>query len=326
MIIAVAVMINIIFYVVEYVLQYSYWYSPSLFQYQLVLSAVSILVVLVVVFVFLISLEGIRDKMVGNLHRLLDELQSTNNWSPADLTKEICVDAISCNDELNDIVSVINQKSQQIKKHIEHLHLVNWYIHHEFNTPLATLALKLEKLQKEHPTIVVKPLLRDVYNLSTIIWSLGTLSSPWTQREKETVAVYDIIAEQVAILWVRYAQHTIELAWDRTVSIESNAIYFSMIIRNLVENALKYSDSWNKVIITVTKTSVTIKDFGEWMSAETMQFIWMPYWQKDPSRWIDHWFGLWLSLVKKLVDLLGMDIQVDSEEGVWTTVTLLFTK
>ena len=83
--------------------------------------------------------------------------------SPDDLGKKIEIKELSCDDEVFEIVEVLNQKNAQISRYVNHLQYVIGYIEHEFNTPLATLSLGLDRLQKKHPEVDIEMLKEDIF-------------------------------------------------------------------------------------------------------------------------------------------------------------------
>ena len=90
--------------------------------------------------------------MVVNLQKLITVIR---NQSPNDFHQKIELEQVSCDDEVFEIVTVLNERSEQIQQYIQHLKYVIGYIQHEFNTPLATLSLSLERMKKNNPNISI---------------------------------------------------------------------------------------------------------------------------------------------------------------------------
>ncbi|MNJ62872.1 Alkaline phosphatase synthesis sensor protein PhoR [compost metagenome] len=97
---------------------------------------------------------------------------------------------------------------------------------------------------------------------------------------------------------------------------------------NLLHNSIKFTPREGSIRVEALKTSdnhliVKIKDTGIGMDKETLMHIFERFYKADPSR--NRNFGgsgLGLSIVKKIVDLHSGVIQVQSEPGKGTEVTI----
>lgn len=278
-----------------------------------------------VVAVFLMNLDSIRDKMIENLKKLITIIRNQNEHN---FVKKIEIEDVSCDDEVFEIVSVLNMRSEQIEQYINHLKYVIGYIQHEFNTPLATLALWIERLKKKYPEVDVGSLEEEVHDLSKIMNSLSYLSSQEAKNITFTeLQPLSVVTKAVDLLSVTYSDANIQYFGDSDMVVHSSEIYLHIIIKNIIENALKYSGDEKKVDVYFYAdwSRIQIRDYGQWMSPEDIKKIGLPFWQWDESRGKNGGFWLWLTLVYELAELLWVQIQVSSQKGVWSTFTLLFT-
>ena len=102
---------------------------------------------------------------------------------------------------------------------------------------------------------------------------------------------------------------------------------------NLIGNSIKYNQSKGSVfcylkekIISDTKLELdfTIKDTGIGMSDEFIKDIFKPFVQANTGARTKYMgTGLGMSIVKNLLDKKGGTIQIDSEEGVGTSVNVI---
>jgi signal transduction histidine kinase len=97
-----------------------------------------------------------------------------------------------------------------------------------------------------------------------------------------------------------------------------------IILRNLIDNAYKYTPEQWTITITADTHIIKIVDTWEWIPADQIDHIWEPFWQADTSKWQDHGLWLGLALVHSLVTQLGWTIDVESSTA-WTTFTLRTT-
>ncbi|MHB2016826.1 MAG: response regulator, partial [Candidatus Xenobia bacterium] len=120
---------------------------------------------------------------------------------------------------------------------------------------------------------------------------------------------------------------TLELSLARPqVPIVSDADRLRQILINLVNNAIKYSDSGHIVLSLVLQPShlqVEVADEGIGIPPEHLQRIFDPFYQVDPSSTREReGAGLGLAIVHKLSTLLGGSLNVKSQPGTGSTFTL----
>lgn len=106
------------------------------------------------------------------------------------------------------------------------------------------------------------------------------------------------------------------------VMIYSDEFRFQQIVTNLLTNAIKYSDKGNitiKLFFPPGDSSImrlTVEDDGPGIRKEYLPHIFDPFTQDDQTNTRKHdGAGLGLSIVSRLVSLLGGNIKVTSEEG-----------
>jgi signal transduction histidine kinase len=114
--------------------------------------------------------------------------------------------------------------------------------------------------------IETKSLEEEIHHLSKIVNSLSYLCS---QHEKEvtlhSVALVSIIKKVEAVLTATYPLAKINFTQDKTNTVQSNEIYLHIIIKNIVENGLKYSGENKTVDITRDnkEQTLSIQDYGQ---------------------------------------------------------------
>lgn len=107
----------------------------------------------------------------------------------------------------------------------------------------------------------------------------------------------------------------IECDIEENVRIYSDESLLEIIWNNLLSNAVKFTDAGGKIYVclrhTETGATVEVRDTGCGMSRETGERIFEKFYQGDKSR-SGEGNGLGLALVKRVIDMLGGDIRVES--------------
>ena len=107
--------------------------------------------------------------------------------------------------------------------------------------------------------------------------------------------------------------------------------HLSGILINLIDNALKYTDKPPQVTITILEKQasilVKVEDKGTGIEKKYIRKVFMPFF-RVPSGNIHNvkGSGLGLSYVKKICDLHGWRIRIESEPAKGTTITLTIPK
>ncbi len=103
--------------------------------------------------------------------------------------------------------------------------------------------------------------------------------------------------------------------------------YLSLILSNLIDNAIKYTPK-GSVVIFLDKNKenfpvIQIKDTGIGISEEYFNKLFEPYTQEESgyTRAYDG-VGLGLSLVKEILEIIGGSVEVSSSKGVGTTFSV----
>ena len=109
---------------------------------------------------------------------------------------------------------------------------------------------------------------------------------------------------------------------QESVYVYSSKSYLDIVWSNLLSNAVKFTDEGGRVEVNLKKEGkkavVSVTDTGCGISAETGARIFEKFYQGDTSH-ASEGNGLGLALVKKVIDILGGEISVFSEEGKGST-------
>ena len=215
-------------------------------------------------------------------------------------------------------------------------------ITHEFRTPLSLIISPVEKLLRENqfdgPTHRTLSLVqRNAGQLLRLINQLLDISK--LEANQMTVSlmrgeITEFVGHLVESFQPMAGQKEIRLTYttdDLTQEHLFDADKWEKILTNLLSNALKFTGTGGRVMVTLTAdsssasadvSSVTIRiaDSGIGITPENLPHIFDRFYQADTSHTrVYEGTGIGLALVKELVDLIGGTIHVDSQPGVGST-------
>lgn len=211
-------------------------------------------------------------------------------------------------------------------------------VSHEFKTPLSAIEgyatlLQDESLPKETREEYIRMIQTSARELSTLtgnILDLSKLENSDLVLETSKFRLDEQIRELLVMLEEKWTSKGLDLDLDLDrVSVVSNKSLLAQVWKNLIDNAIKYSDDGGKLIISLEETTtnirVRIEDTGIGMSKEELTHIFDKFYQVDHSRKTSG-NGLGLALVKRIVDLIKGEIIVNSIKGKGTTIEVILNK
>ena len=208
-------------------------------------------------------------------------------------------------------------------------------VSHEIKTPLAVIQnystlLQDDSLDSETRKTYSKTLIsasKRITDLITNILKLNKLENQEIQEKPEVFNLTEALAENVVEFETIIEKKNLELNCDfQDVTIFSSKSLLEIVWNNLISNAIKFTPSGGKIDITLKRKdrNVEIKftDTGCGMTSETGAKIFEKFYQGDTSH-STQGNGLGLALVKKVIDILGGEISVQSELNKGSTFTIL---
>ena len=208
-------------------------------------------------------------------------------------------------------------------------------VSHELKTPLAVMANLSTMLQQ--PGIsdaermeYAKDISHSARRLAALITNILKLNKLENQQIFPQPQEFDL-GEQLCECLLGF-----EDAWEKKnleietdiqddVRIKSDPELLSLVWNNLISNAVKFTPEGGTVGVTLKadgkKVSVSVRDTGCGMTAETGKHIFEKFYQGDTSH-ATQGNGLGLALVKRVVDILGGEIAVQSVYGQGSTFTV----
>lgn len=211
-------------------------------------------------------------------------------------------------------------------------------VSHEIKTPLAVIrnyaaALKNDKLSEEERKKYAQTLVEASERLTGLtvnILKLNKLEHQQLKPEYKTVRLDEQLADCVLGFEDALDKKKIELdcALDE-ISVVTEPAYLEIVWNNLLSNAVKFTPEGGKIFVGLKdeedKAVVTVRDTGCGISPEAGGRIFDKFYQGDTSH-SGEGNGLGLALVKKVIDILGGELSVESELGKGSVFTVKLKK
>ena len=198
---------------------------------------------------------------------------------------------------------------------------------HDLRQPLHAIGLFIESLEKKiddsKQRAILSKMKQSTKDLSALLNSILEIS----KLDAEAVPVnksHFPIARILESIEDEFENDAIKKSINLNINsckavVHTDPLLLSRILKNLVSNAVKYTNAGSVNLITeVDKNDliIRVKDSGPGIPKEQYQTVFLEYQQlHDQNEQPNFGQGLGLSIVKRLVELLKLDITLESEMG-----------
>jgi signal transduction histidine kinase len=254
--------------------------------------------------------EGVREVSQGNLkHRV----------------------PVKRSDELRDLAEAFNDMTDRIRSMLHTKEQLLLDVSHELRSPLTRVKVALEFLPEGKArdsiagdTSEMEKMINDILETARMHHLHGELKLQRTKLANLLDEILPDYEQQFPGIQLEEISAALE------INVDSKQI--KTVFKNILANAIKFSNAESDPVrITVRQqphyTVVQIIDNGIGIPPEELAFIFEPFYRVDKSRSKDTGgYGLGLSLCKTIMDAHDGKIEVASEPGEGTTVSLFFPK
>lgn len=206
--------------------------------------------------------------------------------------------------------------------------LLSWI--HEVKTPLTTMQLMIERMEDETLKAQLQYEWLRIHLL--LDQQLHQKRIPFIRNDLliEEFALEPIIFQEIRALksWCMQKGIGFDVSLEVT-EVLSDAKWLGFIIRQLLTNAVKYSNASDIIVesdLTDDHVRLTIQDTGRGIDPKDMPRIFDKGFTSTTSHQDSAATGMGLYLTQKVADALLIRIQVESRLGIGTTFTLIFPR
>ena len=267
--------------------------------------------------------------------RVKRELKSVENYLSAEKGQEnydisarfFTREFEEINRKLIHILRKVKKKEKEKRKYTAKIKLKNRQrsdmlsaIAHEFRNPIAAIMGYAQTLTDDEdiPPTLRKKFLGKIYNNGEKIEELLSRLLLWNRFESgkqklqlSKFDLYPLIKEIATNLEERYRDREI-VVHEGSLKVQADKALIEIVIKNLIENALKYSKE--VVEVKIVERSVHVIDQGVGISSENIEKVTKKFFRTDEHSW-DNSMGLGLAIVKQILKLHNSTLQIESEES-----------
>lgn len=185
----------------------------------------------------------------------------------------------------------------------------NHFLAHELKTPIAVINSNLEVLKYGFDEWKINDSKNELKNITKIIDWLLNFSESFNNLDKKELNVENFIKW---LIW--FNNNNINIVnTEFNFSIVTDDLLFERVVKNLIENAVKYSIN-KKVDIYIKKDRlVFINSVYKTLEKEELDMIFNKFYSKTCNE--NTWNGLWLPMIKEITKVLWFDLIVESTDN-----------
>ncbi len=268
---------------------------------------------------------------------LLQMQQATRKIAVGELETRL---DISRDDEIGSLAAAINNLAEELQNYRDTRQEFFANISHELRTPITYLEgyskvikERLYSTEEERDQYLdvlhqeakrLQHLVDDLFELSKMEEGKISLSLEW-------IDLSEVIDNAVHKVQLKASDKGLALSTclnRSTAWVYGDGLRMEQVILNLLENSIRYTEQ-GEISLTLDQTDhyvfVTVKDTGIGIAADELPYVFERFYRVEKSRSRQHGgTGLGLSIAKKLVELQGGEIEVNSRLGEGTTFEIRF--
>jgi len=192
-------------------------------------------------------------------------------------------------------------------------------IAHEFRNPISSIMGYAQTINDDEniPPTLRKKFLTKIYKNSEKVEELLSRLLLWNRfesgKQKLQLSKFDIkpLIKDVALnLEDRYKNRIINIEGSN-FTLKADRALIEIVIKNLIENALKYSK--DEVKVKIENRTIYIIDKGIGIAPENIDKVTKKFFRTDKHSW-DNSMGLGLAIVKQILKLHNSSLHIKSRE------------
>jgi two-component system, OmpR family, sensor histidine kinase BaeS len=245
---------------------------------------------------------------------------------------------VTSQDELGQLTVTFNQMSSELARVDEDRKRLTADITHDLSTPIQIISGYMEMLEDGKVALTpqrVDILKTELEHLRRLVGDLGTLTqveAGGLNFQLQKINPASLLGSVFQTYQPIAARHNVQLVLAPnliTPDILVDAGRLSQVLKNLIENALRYAGKNGKITLSAKyedKVRIFVEDNGTGIDAADLPFVFDRFYRADKARTATSGkMGLGLAICKALVSAQGGEIIARSEgRGKGTTMEIVF--
>ncbi|MFC5681598.1 HAMP domain-containing sensor histidine kinase [Flavobacterium sp. MAHUQ-51] len=245
-------------------------------------------------------------------------------------------------DEISDLTKTFNDMLDRLETSFEiQANFIN-NASHELKTPITTIIAETEiMLLKERET---EEYVTSLENINKQASKLGKLTESLlkltqtgydgTKQVLDEARIDEILLEVKASIDTLFPNNRVNIKLnsipenEALLTIPCNIPLLELALNNIISNAVKYSDNdevFVNLMVDDSRIKIVITDIGIGIPPEDVPYLYEPFFRgKIASKY--NGYGLGLPLAMKIIRMHNGELQIQSETGKGTVVTITFEK
>lgn len=210
-------------------------------------------------------------------------------------------------------------------EHVTNLQTLSKETLHELNLPISTIMTNVHMLKKNLNND------KDLKRISRIESACEMLQQRYNELDYmiklqssnvkyEIIDFEELLKNRIEFFRQIFPYIEFDLSLTPT-QIYNDKVGLSKVIDNIMDNAVKYSQSIHKISIKLQDSTLYIKDYGCGIDEMELLRIFDDYYQSNENI---KGFGIGLGMVKRFCDTNNILLKFKSKPGIGTTVILKF--
>ncbi len=220
--------------------------------------------------------------------------------------------------EVHPLVLALNQLFSQVQEHIESERRFTADAAHELRTPIAAIRMQAQVMQgaanDDERRQAMQAVLRGCDRATHLVAQLLDLARLDAHSIEQALVPVDVMEPTRQVLADLIPQALqqgggIDLQGPNRLLLRTDAVRVAVVLRNLVDNALRYSSTSAQVLVRwhSSPPMLEVQDAGPGMSEENMQRLGDRFFRADSSR---EGSGLGWSIIRRIAQREGLKVQV----------------
>jgi signal transduction histidine kinase len=222
-------------------------------------------------------------------------------------------------DELGKLRDTLNDLFDRLERQIDQMSQFSDNASHQLMTPLTALKTELEFIlrkdrttQEYHDSMLA---MRDGTESMIQIVSTMLILAKQCEACADGKSVFNLSRLVDGSVRDLYEGKGVDISTEEELYVRGKSEYFQMVLQNLIENALKYSENGGRVTLSARRVDdnvqIEVADQGIGIPAEDREKVFERFYRTSYSEEMGiEGHGLGLSLVKSVVTAMGGSVRV----------------